>query len=656
MGLRRAVIVATLSAGAFQAGGTAPADAFDFFGLWTWGDTPPPVAKDAIAYSVTVDIAGGDGSPINAVKDASSLYSLRQEPAPDGDSLARRALRDFAPMVDALWGAGYYNASVSIAVDGAALTIGAVNTATFSRVLESYRGRAVAPLTIKVDLGPQFRLRTLRIVDSSGQTPEGELPQKVVGLKPGDAAAAADLRAAQARIVEHFRALGHPFAKIESIAPVVDHAADVMDVTLVYAPGPFVPFGEATLVGPKSFDPAIARSYLYIEPGDPYSPKALDDARKSIRKIPAAGDVRITETSKLDAYGRLPLQIGVGDRLPYAAGFSAKYSTTEGPAVQAYWEDRNLFGGAERLRLQADLTYAAQAGGSWAAYRRLTPNDIGGRITASFLKPALAGSRNDLLIDAYAERVSTNTPNFIGYTASDADLTVALRHRFNDTFSVQAGLEAQQGFSQDALGTIRYRLVGVPVLANYDTTDSALDPTHGVRLGLTASAFPMALGSSLNMGQAKVRASAYYSLDADSRFVLAGRVAGGGMAGPALGEIPANWRFYAGGGGSVRGYGYNTLGPTGPGGAVIGGKSVFEASAELRIRVTDTIGIVPFFDAGNAFASSLPNFSLPLQMSAGLGLRYYTAIGPIRLDLAAPINPRPGDNRFALYVSVGQAF
>ena len=119
--------------------------------------------------------------------------------------------------------------------------------------------------------------------------------------------------------------------------------------------------------------------------------------------------------------------------------------------------------------------------------------------------------------------------------------------------------------------------------------------------------------------------------------------ASGSLTGAALDEIPANLRFYAGGGGSVRGYQYMSLAPAGPGDSVIGGRSLLDASAELRVKVTDTIGVVPFFDAGNAFASSAPDFKQPLRMAAGLGLRYYTAIGPIRLDVAAPINRRAND-------------
>src|SRR5260370_1066340 len=323
-------LVIALMASVIVFDGQSGAWAFDFFGLWGSDETPSPVSRAAISYRVTIDVAGGDKALKNAVMDASSLYKLRKDAPLDGEALARRATSDFGPVIDALWGAGYYNATVTIAID----------------------------VTVTVD------------------------------------------------------------------------------------PGPVAPFGEATIVGPKHFDPAIVRSFLYIQPGDPYSPRALADARTSIREIPAVGGVRITEGPALDAYGQLPYQIDVEDRLPYAVGASAKYSTTNGPAGQVYWEDRNLFGGAERLRLQADLLYAPPNSGFWPDFQRFSTGGLGGRISASFLKPGFWGPRNDLLIDALGERVSTSAVGFVGYEATDADVTAALRHRFSQAFSVQAGVGA----------------------------------------------------------------------------------------------------------------------------------------------------------------------------------------------------------------------
>ena len=633
------------------------AQAFDFFGLFGSDDTPPPVSRVSIPYTLTVQVAGDDGALKSAARDASSLYSLRKDAPADGEALARRAESDFAPVIDALWGAGYYNAAVTIAIDRATLAIGSSDIAAFSRAAEAYRSRAPAPVVIKVDPGPLFKLRSVRVLDALGvEFPEAELPQRIVGLKSGDPAAASEIRAAETRVIDYFRKQGRPLAKIQSVAPVVDHAKGVMDVVITAAPGPIAPFGEATIHGPQTFDPAIVRSFLYIHPGDPYSPAAVADARNSIREIPAVGGVRITEGTALDAYGRLPYQIDVEDRLPYAVGASMKYSTTNGPEGQVYWEDRNVFGGAERLRLQADVFYAPPWYIASQSLTHFSSDDIGGRISASFLKPALWGTTNDLLIDALAERLSTSGAGFVGYQAEDADVTASLRHRLNQNFWVQAGLEAQNGDATDALGKVKYTLVGVPVSANFDTTDSKLDPTRGVRLNVAATGFGTFLGSSLDLVQAKARASAYYSLDADSRYVLAGRVAAGAMGGPELDQIPANWRFYAGGGGSVRGYAYNELGPTVFWGAVVGGRSVFEASAEMRVKVTDTIGVVPFFDIGNAFSSNFPDFNEPLFAAAGLGLRYYTSVGPIRLDVAFPLERHAGAGPVAVYVSIGQSF
>ena len=633
------------------------AEAFDFFGLFGSDDKPPAVSRASLPYTLTVEVAGDPSGLKDAVRDASSLYSLRKDAPADGEAMARRAESDFAPVIDALWGAGYYNASMAITIDGASLTIGSNDIAAFSRAAEAYRNRVPTPVVIKVEPGPLFQLRTVRVVDALGvEFPEAELPPRIVSLKPGDPAAASGIRAAQTRIVDYFRKQGRPLAKIQSVAPVVDHAQDIMDVTIMAAPGPIAPFGEATIKGPQTFDPAIVRSFLYIHRGDPYSPAAIADARNSIRQIPAVGGVRITEAKTLDAYGQLPYQIDVEDRLPYAVGASMKYSTTNGPEGQVYWEDRNVFGGAERLRLQADVFYAPPWYVSSQSLTHFSSDDVGGRVSASFLKPALWGTTNDLLIDALAEKVSTSGAGFVGYQAEDADVTASLRHRFNQNFWVQAGLEAQKGDATDALGKVNYRLIGVPVSANFDTTDSKLDPTRGIRLNASATGFGAFLGSSLDLVQVKAGASAYYSIDADLRYVLAGRVAAGAMGGPQLDAIPANWRFYAGGGGSVRGYAYNELGPTVWWGPVVGGRSVFDASAELRVKVTDTIGVVPFFDIGNAFTASFPTFDEPLFAAAGLGLRYYTSVGPIRLDVAFPIERRAGTGPVVIYVSIGQSF
>ena len=635
----------------------APAAAFDFFGLWPSADVPPPASENAISYSVTFSVDGAGSDVSDALRNASTLYGLRNDPPPDGDSLALRAQRDFAPLVDAMWAYGYFNASLTTEIDGVALSPSG-DSAGFARAAEGYRNRAPAPIRIVVAAGPLFRLRTIEVLGPDGKTPipESETPARVIGLKPGDPAAADAVRASERRVVDNFRAQSRPLAKVVAVRPVVDHAADAMDVTMIVDPGPVAGVGDIRIEAPGDIPDGVIRSFVYVSRGDAYSPEALERTKMSVQSIPAVGSARFVEKTSLDPEGDLPMDLVVGDRPAHAFGVSAQYSTIDGPLGQVYWEDRNLFGGAEYLRLEGDLLYAPATLGSTASAGSLDGADLGGRVSAHFIKPALADTQNDLLIDAKAERVGQTFGSLVGYTVDDIDVSAAIRHRFSDQLSLQAGLELQKGFATNAQGTIDYTLIGAPLGVNYDTTNDRLDPTRGVRASAQFAAYPKFMGSSLNLFTYHASIATYRAIDDASRFVLAGRIEAGGEFGAALDDIPANLRLYAGGGGSVRGYPYYSLGPLSPSGAVIGGRSVFDGSLELRARVTDTIGLVPFFDAGDAFASSWPDFSAPLRMSAGLGLRYYTSFGPLRVDLATPVNRRPGDPRFAIYVSIGQAF
>jgi translocation and assembly module TamA len=396
---------------------------------------------------------------------------------------------------------------------------------------------------------------------------------------------------------------------------------------------------------------------IYIEPGDPYSPAAIASARKSVLTLPAISSVRIHQADGLDASGRLPITAQVTDRKPHVVGFSARYSTLDGPALHTYWQHRNLFGGAESLRLEGDLFLPPHGDRSFVdSFDDFQFSDLGGRFKAGFVKPALGSSRNDLLLDAMTEKDSTGGDQYGGYDIKRALGSIAIRHRFDNAFSAQLGLVGETGKTTDTLGTVNYSLLGVAASVTYDSTDRLLDPTKGIRATASVAAYPSFLGSSVGIVESKAQASTYYALDDEARFVLAGRVAVGSVSGASLGEIPASHRFYAGGGGSVRGYRYHSLSPLGPTGEVIGGRSLFEASLETRIKITDTIGLVPFLDMGGAFESSFPDFDEPLRYAAGLGLRYYTAVGPIRLDVATPLNPRDGDKSWALYIGIGQAF
>ncbi|MEZ5786323.1 MAG: BamA/TamA family outer membrane protein [Xanthobacteraceae bacterium] len=634
------------------------ASAFDLFDLFA-RDRPPAASQEALPYAITFDAPGASSALIEALRDASTLHKLRQNSPADGGSLVQRAAGDLAPIIDTLWGAGYYGATVVIDVAGVPLTVNDVGAARATAAAEAYRARAAVPIRIKVETGPIYRLRDIRIIDAAtGQPfPPAIIPPRVVKIAPGDPARAADIRAARAALVNHFRRRSHPFAKVSDTRPVVYHQLRVMDVVIALDPGPKAPFGAATVAGRTGVDPAVVRSFIYAEPGDPFSPAVIAESRKSILQLPAISSVQIRESEETDAAGGVPLIAEVTDRKLRIIGLSARYSSLDGPAMRAYWQHRNLFGGAESLRLETDLFIPPRTTSSLSdTIEHFRWSDVGGRVSATFVKPALQGTRNDLLLNARIEKDRTGGDRFGGYASNSAEASASIRHRFSSTFFTQIGFVGEVGRTSDTLGVIDYQLFGAPASVSYDSTDRLLDPTTGMRFTGSVTAYPSFLGSSVGMAEGKAQASTYYALDENARIVMAARAAIGSVAGAGLADIPANHRFYAGGGGSVRGYRYRSLSPLGPTGEVIGGRSLVETSLEARIKVSDRIGIVPFLDAGNAFLASYPDFSQPLRVAAGVGLRYYTAIGPIRVDAAFPLNPRDGDDSFAIYIGIGQAF
>lgn len=647
-GRRRAGATLCLLAALCLAVAPAPARAqFDFFGLFGRADEPPEPSAEALPYDLDIDV-DGDVDIDATFETISTLFRLRGDPPPDAEALVRRAQSDLVPFVDALWGLGYYNARVRIEVAGVPLSIRGENAAAAAQAARSFRGRERVPVRVLIEPGAVFSIRQIRFEGPDG----APLPfgAEVTALAPGDPAESAAILAAQANVVDYYRARSRPLAEITAIDPVVIHPERAMDLTVRVSPGPVAGIGPIAVDGNEDVPDYVIRSFIYTEPGDPYSPEALADMRRSIGRIEAISAVRINEGRALDQNGTLPLEVVVSERLKRLFGVSASYSTSDGPAASIYWAHRNLFGGAERLRLEATVLYLTQTGARAQASGDAWWDDIGGRVSASFLKPALWGTRNDLLADAFVSRDRTT-----GYTAELVNVTTGIRHRFSDGFNLQVGAQYETGRGTDVLGDFDYTLVGIPASFDLDASDSRLDPREGYRLRGGVTPYLEAFGSSVGFTYAEVEASAYFPLDALKRFVIAGRVEVGSLSGAELNEIPSNRRFFSGGGGSVRGYAYRSLGPR-LAGEPIGGRSLFEASLEARLRITDTIGIVPFVDAGSAFRESHPSFDEELRFSAGLGLRYHTAIGPLRVDVAVPLNPEEGDDQFGLYLGIGQAF
>jgi translocation and assembly module TamA len=643
-----------------------PAAAFDFFGLFG-SDEPPPPSPTTLPYRVEF-VTRGDADITDSLQDASNLFKLRQDPPADEWGLAQRINTDFASLTDALWALGYYNARVFVSIGAVTeLELGHDVGDKLARAAAVYKDRALVPITISVEPGPIFKLRDIAVIN--GETgkpfPPEELPPNILKLHPGDPAKAADLRDGASRLIDYFRDKGFPLVKAPLPNPTVNHLDQTMDVDFVVTTGRKATFGEVAVNAPEGVDPSIIRSFIYLREGDPYSPTALAETRRSVTSIPAVGSVRIREGEALDSADRLPITLDAAGRPRNLIGATAGYSTVDGPTSNVYYENRNLFGGAESLRLDGAIFYAPPIYGitlneynSFKGPQNFNSAGLGGRTTASFVKPALYGSRFDFLLDAIAESYRSGGGSFGGYVDQLGGGTGALRYRYDGKLALQAGLKFEKGEATDAIGRVNYQLFGVPMSLKYDNTNRPLDPSQGFKLTATATPY-LGLAGEKGFTKATVTGSTYYAVDADANYILAGRVGFGSIFGDTggLASIPANYRFYEGGLATIRGYRFQTVGPLTPLHYIIGGLSAFNATIEGRIKVTDTIGLAPFFDIGGAYRNSLPfSGGGETRASIGIGAIYYTAIGPIRMDIARPLNPRPGDYPLVSYISIGQPF
>lgn len=640
-----ALVGLTLVAFGAQSAIAAEGDSFidSIRGLFGQQKTEPVV--DAVPYSVTIDVVNADRSVRRAVTNASNLQSLRRSPPSGAAGLWRRAFSDVELITAALYGEGYYGGTITVRVAG--LTLDSSNSTQAIDAIEAARAAGPVPVSVTVDPGPLFQFGKIELLDADKQRPIADVPTlHSLGIQPGDTARSAAILNAESRITDFYRDRGYAFAKIVDKEITADHAAHTVNVAYLIATGRPVEFGMVTVTGTDKLKKSFVEERVRIEPGEMFTPKKIADTRKALLKYDIISGVRVVEGSELDPSGRLPVDVEVTERKPRYFGFGAKYGTTDGAVGNIYWGHRNLFGGAETLRLDGQVSYATDLPSGVP-----NPDPFGYKFMVSFGKPGILTPKDDL--SAQAAVLREVTPAYIREAIT---LNAAVQRTFNDQLTGSLGIDLETSRVQDSTGTNNYNIFGIPVDVAYDNTDNALDPSRGLRASGTLEPFAYLGDAGAGPVLAKGQISTYYGLDEDKRYILAGKVAAGSMIGvDNLYEVPPQRRFYVGGGGTLRGFDYQSQSPHNAQGDIIGGLSFVTASAEARIKITDTIGIVPFVDAGTASAGDVPDLG-NLAIGAGLGLRYYSAVGPLRLDVATPLNNREGQRGYGVYLSLGQAF
>jgi translocation and assembly module TamA len=557
-----------------------------------------------------------------------------------GDSLAllqgAQALR--GRVNTAMRSRGFYDARVAATIDNRP-----IDEAAALDAIESRPEAEQIAFSFTIDTGPVFKVGSV-VVRSPGPAPLPAIDMSKIGLAAGDPAQAAAILQAQDRMLDQFRKQGYALAAVRREV-VVDHATREAEVTFTVQTGPVAKMGPVRFSGSEKVDMMYLQRRVPFKQGDPYDPAKVEELRGKLNSLGVFNAIRIKPATALDANGELPFDVELTDRLQRSFGFGISYETQLGFAVSGFWVHRNLFGEAESLRLTAEINHIGQGEAIL---------DTGFAFRADFRKP-------DWWLPGQDGRASAGVLREVlpAYNRKAVFLGAGIDRIISPVWQVRVGLaaEASQVARPSAPVYQDYRLLGVPMSMLMNKANSDVDPTAGYRLQLDVTPYVDVGPSNDFFSIIRLTGRSYFDLAEPGRSVLALRASFGTIPTANIGGIPPDKLFYAGGGGSVRGFVYQSAGPRDAFNNPLGGASVVEASVEFRQRIGKSLGAVAFVDAGSAYPDMLPDFSLfTPRVGAGVGARYYTDFGPIRLDVGFPLNRRDGDPAFGVYVSLGQAF
>ncbi|WP_271077094.1 autotransporter assembly complex protein TamA [Aurantiacibacter sp. MUD61] len=441
---------------------------------------------------------------------------------------------------------------------------------------------------------------------------------------------------------------GFPFAAIEEPELLVDHAREEGDLTMPVKPGGQYNFGVVTSTLPDFLSGRHLSRIARWDAGDLYQRSDEEDLRRAILATGLVGSVSLTpvvvEEPANGEPGRVNIEADMTPAPLRTLAGNIGFGTEEGIRIEGSWEHRNLFPPEGLLRLRGILGTEEQLAG------------------ITFQKNNFLGRDRILTLDAFATTIDTDaydaeTVSLVGLYERRSTLLFQKELSWGIGFELVATREAEIRVKGEKRATTDYLVAALPGYVQFDTSDDLLDPTEGWRLRAAVSP-EVSRVFETNSTYLNVQFDLANYQPVTEDVVLAGRVRLGTIVGAPLAAIAPSRRFYAGGGGSVRGYGFNAIGPTNALGTPNGGRSLVEASVEARVQtplLDGAVSVVPFVDAGTVSRSTTPDFDT-VRFGAGLGVRYDTTFGPLRLDVAFPLNPGPNDNWVAVYVALGQAF
>ena len=582
-------------------------------------------ATDTSDLRYTVQVEGivsvsGSGELLSAFRQQSALEAERKDPA-NAAQIGRRAAADADLLTQLLKAQGYYDAVVEARTEksGAALRV-----------------------VLSANPGQQYTFASVELPGLDAAGPAAAGLRNAFGVKAGDPVVASDVIAAGVSLTTALGEQGYAGAKLGEQDIEVNHQTHLATLSLPVNPGPVARFGSIQVSGRPPFTASHVALIARFKRGQPFQRSKIDDLRRALiaTTLVANADIQVVP---VEGGRTVDLAVHLEPAPRHTIAGELGYGTAQGARLEVSWTDRNF------LNPEGALTLRGIAG-----------------TNEQLLGVQLRRSNFRMRDQTLNLQFSASHQKFAAYTAKTVDFAASIERLSNfiwqKPWTWSYGGEwlatSERGVFSSAgtKDTRKFAIAALPLSFAYDGSDSLLDPTRGFRLGARLSPEISFHGGHFTYARAQFDASAYHPVG--DRVVVAGRVRVGTIVGAGVFDLAPSRRFYSGGGGSVRGYGYQQLGPKDVEGDPIGGRGLAEFALETRIRLKQfggNFGIVPFFDGGTLTSSASPDFN-HFRYAAGLGVRYYSTFGPIRVDVGVPLNRQQGDGPLAVTVSLGQAF
>ena len=575
-----------------------------------------PVFSFSLNYEVRF-IGLEDKAALNSILEASELVLLQKRPPPSINGLKYRADADIPILLKVLKSYAYYDAKIS------------------TKIIDENQDIIV---NVLIDPGPQFTLQSYQVY--SGDCKElfhedqcSTLTSEKLGLKIGSAALSQNIINAELNVLEELSKCAHPLAFIDKRRITVDMKSNQVMADCCVQTGPFAKFGPTSVFGTENVKPEFIQNKIFWDEGCPYDSDLVEKTQKKLLSSELFSSVLITHSENVDSMGYLPMKIRVSEANYKKITLGAFYATVNGPGGNITWTNRNFRNMGEIVTCK--LEYAQKSYTGQLLYKK-----------PDFL-------RFNQTYKAYAE---ANHENITAYKSQLYRLANYIERKTSSYGFFSLGLKMDYIQVRNSATNGNYFLLGAPVFGKYEYIDDALDPKSGFSLAYSITPYQSLESKNIQFAKQRITGTCYIPMIPSKNLSLALRFQAGSIAGTSRNNVPLPKLFLGGSEDELRGYKYQTVSPL-KGHKPLGGRSAIYATAEIRIKIFDKIGIVPFFDTGTVTNRQMPVLTTTWLNSVGLGLRYFAFFGPLRFDIGFPLNRREGiDSFYQIYASVGQSF